>query len=112
MLAVSMVNVPPCGMASRLFTARFSSTCSMRPENAIHGAQIAGQVKLRLDFFTQQAPNHGAQAVHHLIQIDDLGRGTRRRLNSNRRLVSSPARSAAFTICSAKCRLGSFSPSF
>ena len=38
-MAISIVSVPPFGIASRAFTARFRTICSICPESALIGAQ-------------------------------------------------------------------------
>ncbi len=57
-LAVSMVSLPPDGMASRALTTRFMSTCSTCPGSASHPAQIRGARVVQRDVLADEPAQH------------------------------------------------------
>ena len=67
-----MVSVPPLGMASRAFTTRFISTCSIWPGSALTHAEVRPQHEVQIDILADQPPQHGAQAVTS-IQVQHPG---------------------------------------
>ena len=69
-MRVSIVSVPPSGIASRALTARFSSTCSICPGSAFTLPQIVAGQDHELDVFTQQPLEHPLQAEDDGGQVD------------------------------------------
>ena len=67
-----MVRTPPWGMASRAFTTRFMSTCSICPGSALTvppGEQHETQIR----HLHRSGAATSCQAAHQIVQIDDPG---------------------------------------
>src|ERR1700688_526505 len=77
MFAVSSVKMPPPGMASCAFTARFMTICSTCPRSAVTDANSGRRPSMNLHVFPDETSEHGPHADHHVVQVktrrlDDL----------------------------------------
>ena len=108
-LPVSIVSVPPSGIASRALTARLMSTCSSWSGSASTGSSSGSSDGHELDVLTEQPAEHRRDPVDDLVQArESRGCRTCRRLKASSCRVRTVARSAAAAISFSS---GSESPS-
>ena len=108
--AVSMVTVPPSGIASRAFTTRFMITCSIWPGSALTVPRSgAATVTIRTSSPISRRSMRSRPATRALRSIS-RGCSACLRLKESSCRVIEAARSAALRICSTYSRRGSTSP--
>ena len=61
------------GIASRAFTTRFRSRCSIWPGSALDRLELTVQSRDQLDVLADQPPQHAVDVGDHRVQVDDLG---------------------------------------
>ena len=71
-LPVSIVSVPPSGMASRALTARFTSTSSICPGSASTGHRSAAGRGDQLDVGAERAAQHLLHRADHVVEVQHL----------------------------------------
>ena len=91
---VSIVSLPPSGMASRALIARLSSAISSWLGSASIAPQAAGQHGLDRDRLAERAPQQVGHAGDQLLTSIGLGSSGWRRENASSRCVSAAARCA------------------
>ena len=63
---------PPWGIASRAFTTRFISTCSIWPGSASTYQSAGSQLDLERDVGADEPAQHALGLRHHVIEREDL----------------------------------------
>ena len=70
--AVRTVSLPPFGIASRAFTARFTTTCSSCDTSAFTGQRSRPCTSSSVDLLAEQAPQQHVEVGQRLAEIEHL----------------------------------------
>ena len=68
-----MVSLPPAGMASRAFTARFMMICSSCPGSAFTRPSVRVQDDQQLDVLADQPLKQLFRAGHDRVEVEHFG---------------------------------------